>query len=246
MFASMSTAESRRQREGLHVCRHLELAEVLVHDDLRLDPPVEALLACARDLGLLDLVVLLDSALHEGWVTVHDVRAATLRRRRGVPVLRQALTLADGRAESAWETLLRVLHVCCDVPVEPQHVLRDEHGTFLGRADLWIRGTNALHEYDGSHHLTRQQQRLDLRRARRLGNDAWLRRGYTSNDVLQQAVNVLRDADLSLGREHRPSRIRSWHALLRDSLFTPSGQERLLTRFNLRGPMHGSTWGRSA
>jgi hypothetical protein len=99
-----------------------------------------------------------------------------------------------------------------------------------------VRGTNALHEYDGEHHLNRQQQRLDLRRARRLGNDEWLRRGYTSNDVLQQAVTILRDADLSLGREHRPSRIRAWHSLLKDSLFTSSGQERLRTRLNLAGP----------
>jgi len=194
------------------------------------------LLACARDLGLLDVVVLLDSALHLDHCTRGDVVKAAARRRRGAPRLRAALDLADRRAESAWETLLRILHVTCEIDVEPQHTLCDEEGMFLGRADLWVRGTNALHEYDGQHHLTPRQQRLDLRRARRLGNEDWLRRGYTSMDVLQQAVTILRDADLSLGREHRPTRVRAWHALLKDSLLTPSGQERLRVRLHLSRP----------
>lgn len=29
----------------------------------------------------------------------------------------------DGRAESPWESLLRVFHRMCAVPVEPQHVV---------------------------------------------------------------------------------------------------------------------------
>lgn len=245
VFAAISQQDARRQRTGLVVCRHPVLADPVLQDGLRLDPPAEALLACARDLALLDVVVLLDAALHLGHCHRAEVVEAAARRRRGAPRLRHALELADDRSESAWETLLRILHVACDIEVEPQHTLRDEHGTFLGRADLWVRGTNALHEYDGHHHLTRHQQRLDLRRARRLGNEEWLRRGYTSTDLLQQAVTILRDADLSLGREHRPSRVRGWHALLKDSLFTSSGQERLRLRLNLGGP-GASTWSRTA
>jgi hypothetical protein len=236
VFAATSYGELRPQRAGLSVTRHRELTDPVVVDGLPSDPPAEVLLACARDLGLLDLVVLTDAALHRGDVQRIDVAAAAGQRRRGAPKLRRALDLADARSESAWETLLRVLHVSFAVEVEPQVALYDEGGGFLGRADLWLRGTNALHEYDGEHHLTRQQQRVDLRRARRLGNDEWLRRGYTSNDVLHQAVTILRDADLSLGREHRPSRIRPWHDLLKDSLFTSSGQERLRNRLHLAGP----------
>ena len=64
-------------------------------------------------------------------------------------MLRRALALSDGRSESPWESLRRVLHVVCGVPVEPQFVLLDDHGVFVARGDLRISGTTTLHEYDG-------------------------------------------------------------------------------------------------
>jgi hypothetical protein len=90
-----------------------------------------------------------------------------------VPMLRLALGMADGRSESAWETLLRILHVACGIDVEPQHRLLDEHETEVARADLWLVGTNALHEYDGGEHLKVRRQRSDLARVRRIGNVHW-------------------------------------------------------------------------
>lgn len=147
--------------------------------------------------------------------------------------------MADQRSESAWETLLRTLHRSCEVTVEPQRVFRDQTGGFIGRADLWIVGTNAVHEYDGGDHLLRKQHVKDLRRDRRIVNSELVRRGYTSNDVLHRAVGILRDADLSLGRPHRPDRIRAWHRLLADSLFTPSGTARFQRRLRLRSGQLG-------
>ncbi len=246
VFAATTYGDQRPQRAGLWVTRHRELAHPVEVDGMPSDPPADVLLACARNLGVLDLVVLTDSALHRADVTRLELEKAAAQRRRGAPKLRRALELADARSESAWETLLRVLHGSCSIEVEPQVALYDDDGQFLGRADLWLRGTNALHEYDGHHHLSRGKQRIDLRRARRLNNDDWLRRGYTSNDVLNQAVAILRDADLSLGREHRPSRIRAWHQLLKESLFTASGQERLRTRLHLGAPGAGVHGARSA
>ena len=236
VFAASTAASPRPRRPGLQVSRHPDLPAALDLNGLRVDPPAYTLLSCARDLGLLDVIVLVDSALHREDCTAREIATVAAHRRRGAPRLRTALALADSRSESAWETLLRVLHVTCEIDVVPQYVLQDQQGAFLGRADLWIWGTNALHEYDGEHHLSRHQQRRDLRRARRLTNDEWVRRGYTSADLLQQAVTVLRDADLALGREHRPSRIRRWHELLRDSLFTSSGQQRLRRRLGVDGP----------
>jgi hypothetical protein len=232
VFAAIADAESRPQRRGLRVARHPAVAEPVDFGGLPCDSAPEVLLACSRDLGLLDVVVLIDAALHLGSCSTDELMRVAAQRRRGAPRLRQALTLADGRSESPWETLLRLLHHSCDVPVEPQWELFDGE-VLVARADLWVRGTNALHEYDGEAHLTRRRQRKDLARARRIGNHTWIRRGYTSVEVLHQAVGILRDADLSLGREHRPGRIRAWHALLADSLFTPSGRERLVRRLNL-------------
>lgn len=227
VFAAQDRAESRPQRPELRVFRHDRLPEPVVVDGIRLDPPPQVLLACARHLSLVDLVVLVDAALHLHSSSADDLAREAGCRRRGAPLLRRALRQVDARSESAWETLLRLLHRSCGIDVEPQHPLRDEHGTEVARADLWLRGTTAIHEYDGEHHLTRRRQRKDLARSRRIGNVDWTRRGYTSSEVLHQAVGILRDADLSLDREHRPERVRRWHALLADSLFTPSGEARL-------------------
>jgi very-short-patch-repair endonuclease len=205
-------------------------ASIRVVHGLQVAAPAEVLLACARDLGLLDLVVLIDGALQSSSCTEREIADVAGGRRAGAPLLRRALTYADRRSESPWESMLRMLHVACDVPVEPQHRVFDQHGRFLARGDLWIRGTRVLHEYDGGEHLKRPRQRTDLRRGRELANVGWIRRGYTSQEVLHQAVGILRDADMSLGRPHRPERVRAWHALLAESLFTPRGTARLLRR----------------
>jgi very-short-patch-repair endonuclease len=120
-----------------------------------------------------------------------------------------------------------LLHVVSGIEVEPQKELAG------ARADLWLVGTRTLHEYDGEVHGLRRQQKRDLRRLRRLDEAGWARHGYTDDDVLLRAVSVLRDADRAVGRQHRPDRIRPWHDLLKESLFTPAGQARLLRRLGL-------------
>lgn len=233
VFAAIARTECRPQRSGLRVTRHRESPPARVRDGVPLVEPAEAILACAVHLGLLDLVVLCDAAIHLDACSMTELEQAAGRHRRGAPTLRRALPWVDGRSESAWETLLRVLHRVCDVPVEPQFEVYDDYGAFLARGDLRIEGTNVLHEYDGSEHLKVPRQRRDLARARRLDAGRWVRRGYTSLEVLHQAVSILRDADRSLGRPHRPERIRAWYALLGASLFTPLGTERFRRRLRL-------------
>jgi len=215
------------------VTRHNKLTRPVEVDGLRIDAAAEVLLACARDLGELDLVVVIDSALHAGDVSMEELTAIGRLRRRGAPRLRRVIERCDGRSESAWESLLRELHRACGIEVEAQHDVVDDTGGFVARGDLWLVGTCVLHEYDGGEHLKRARQRKDRKRDRRLGHAEWMRRGYTKDDVLHQGVTILRDADLSLGREHDPSRIRVWHALLRDSLFTPAGTAAFRQRVGL-------------
>jgi hypothetical protein len=243
IFVSQSRADSRPQRAGLMVFRHEDPAEPVAVDGLQLDAPEEVLLSCARHVALVDLVVLVDAALHAGVTSPASLAATAALRRRGAPLLRRAIALADGRSESAWETLLRLLHVTCGIEVEPQCRLLDGHGDEVARADLWLVGTNAIHEYDGADHLARRRQRKDLARGRRIGNVRWVRRGYTSFEVLHQAVGILRDADLSLGREHDPARVRRWHVLLAESMFTSSGQAAFLRRLKLPGASMDSRTG---
>lgn len=233
VFVAQPQGINPPQRPGLNVTRHSTEPAFSIHRGLRLATAPESLLACARDLSLLDLTVLVDSALHSRACTLSELHRVAQQRRRGSPRLREALPLVDGRSESPWESMLRVLHVCCDIPVEPQYVVRDDAGAFVARGDLWIVGTRTLHEYDGAHHLNREGQRKDLKRNARIDRAEWSRRGFTREDVLHQGAQILREADLALGRAHQPKRIRAWHGLLRDSLFTPSGQTRLRNRLRL-------------
>lgn len=232
-LAAVDRGSTRPERAGLHVVRtDPALAPVLV-DGVRIDAPEEILLACARDLGLMDLLVLADGALDKGDLDGDRLRRVTSSRRRGAGRLREAVGLADRRSESPWETVLRLFHQTCEAPVEPQREILDANGAFVARADLWLVGTSSIHEYDGGVHLERRRQQSDLARARRLSDAGFVRRGYTSHDLLRHPVGVLRDIDRALERTHDPSRLRTWHALLAESLHTRAGVERLLSR--LRG-----------
>jgi very-short-patch-repair endonuclease len=150
----------------------------------------------------------------------------------------------DGRSESPWESLLRVLHRTCGVSVVPQHTVRDSSGRFVARGDLWLLGSRMLHEYDGAGHRDPVTHRDDLRRDRALLAAGWHRRGYTAADLLGRPESVLRDADATLGRRHRVDRLDPWLAMVEESLFSTSGQDQLRTR--LRLPRSGRSLHRHA
>lgn len=224
VFAAVAGRDFRPRRPGLHVTRHPQPVQYENLDGLRIARPAEILLAAATHLGLLDLVTLVDVALHRHDCTLPELWAAAALRRRGAPRLRLALRYADGRAESPWESVLRLFHQVCDVPVTPQYLIADDAGSF--RADLRIIGTRRLVEYDGSEHRSGARHGKDLTRERQLHRLGWQRYGYTSHVLLHQGLAVLRDADDALAREHDPTRIRVWHQLLAESLFTPAGNAR--------------------
>jgi hypothetical protein len=84
----------------------------------RLTTAAETLLAAARDLGVLDLVLMGDSALRLGHCTLEELVETAAQRRRGAPKLRRAIGMLDSRSESPWESIMRVLHRAADIPVE--------------------------------------------------------------------------------------------------------------------------------
>lgn len=232
VLAAADRRDGRPRRAGIHVFRQAKPPSRLTRAGLPLATPEETLLAAARDLRLIDLLILVDSSLHLGF-TRTELVAGVADGRHGGPALRGALTMADGRAESAWETLLRLFHVVCEVPVVPQFEVRSPDGDFVARGDLWIRGTRVLHEYDGGVHRDRDQHRSDLARDRRLSAAGWTRRGYTAVDLLRRPDQILREADSALGRPHDPDRLERWFELLRESTLTSTGMARLRARWKL-------------
>jgi hypothetical protein len=231
-FAAQDDDRNRPRRGELRIIRTTPPPEIWWLHGLPLVGVTDALLAMSRHLGLLDVVVALDSALRSGHLTQDQLRRVLATRRHGVRRLRSAAALADPRSESPFETLLRILHLVLEVFVEPQHELWDT-GRLVARGDLRLVGHQTWHEYDGGGHRDREQQRADLRRDRDLERRGWVRRGYTDLEVLHRPVEVLRDVDRTLGRAHDPSRLESWYDLLRESCFTPAGRHRLLVRLEL-------------
>ena len=138
VFAAVPIGKRYPERTGLLVSRHSRPVPVETVRGLTLTTGAETLLAAARDLGLLDLVILGDSALRCGHCTLRDLRATAAQRRRGAPRLRAVLPLLDARSESPWESVMRVLHQAAEINVEPQKKIYDQRGRFVARADLWL------------------------------------------------------------------------------------------------------------
>ena len=237
VFVSMPDADTRPKRPELRIMRHTKPIAATRLDGLRVATVEETLLACARDLSLLDLVVLGDAALHQRRTSKQELYESASRRRWGAAALTRAVDWMDGRSESPWESVLRVFHRMCGIAVEPQHVVRDARGRHVARGDLWIVGSRMLHEYDGGVHRERAAHAEDLARDRALLAAGWFRRGYTSVDLLYRPEAILRDADAPLGRRHRVDRLDPWLGSLGESLFSVEGRERLVVR--LRVPTTG-------
>ena len=98
---------------------------------LRVTTAAETILAAARDLGVLDVVILGDSALRLRHCTLTDLEITARQRRRGAPLLRRVIPLLNARSESAWESIMRVLHQAAEIPVTPQQEIFDEAGRFI-------------------------------------------------------------------------------------------------------------------
>jgi hypothetical protein len=235
VFMAMGLDDPRPMRRGVLTSRHTREIGFEEIDGLRCASTPETLLACARWLSVVDMVVLVDCVLHTKQATRTEIEDVIRPRRPGARRLREALALADERSESPFETLLRLLHIWCDVDVVPQYEVADADGVVIAIVDLWLCGTTSAHEYDGDEHEKAARRVKDRRRDRRLDKAGLVRRGYTSGDLLHRSVTVLEDADRALGRPHDPSRIRPWTAKLRESLFTAAGQVAFLRRVGAVG-----------
>lgn len=236
VFAALQEDGFCPRRKGLVVTRHRELPKTELIDGVRVTSGAETLLAAARDLDVLDLTVMADSALRLGHTTVRELEQVTGRRRRGGPMLRTVIPLLDEKSESPWETVMRILHQAAEIEVRPQHRIYDPAGTFVARADLWLVGTKRIHEYDGADHREKNVHRSDLTRDRRLTANGWQRLGFTAADLLYDGASAIQLADEALGRAWDEQRLRRWNALITRSLFSSAGRTRAMSRWGCSGP----------
>jgi very-short-patch-repair endonuclease len=222
----MLNADPRPRRPGLLVCRHTQPFPMNLVNGLRVTTAAETILAAARDLGVLDLVILGDSALRLRHCTLIDLEITARQRRRGAPLLRRIIPMLDARSESAWESIMRVLHQAAEISVTPQQEIFDERGRFVARVDLRIDGTRRIHEYDGAGHRDAVIHEHDLERDRALIAGDWERHGYTSKHLRRDAAAIIADVDRLLGRTWSPRRLAAWQSLLDHSLLGRAGRAR--------------------
>lgn len=104
--------------------------------------------------------------------------------------LRQALSLADARAESPRESELRVLLRLAGIRTVPQHVVQDATGGFVARVDLAIVEHRIAVEYDGVWHASTSQLHRDRARLNRLRDAGWSVVSVTAASISDPAAVV--------------------------------------------------------
>lgn len=231
VIASTSAEAPHLDRRGVYVRRcDVPSGHRRVVAGVRIASPEWTVIELAEDLGLIDLVAVIDGLLHTGTTTVERLRAAIVPGRRGAKVLGEALAYVDGRSESWWESVLRMAHQLSNIPVESQVVLRDARGDFVARTDLQIVGTRRYPEYDGGTHREVVRHHDDLRRDKAVARLGGERFGYTSDELVRSPLQVVRDAEDALGLPHDTARAKWWLVELDRSSISRAGRTRLQKR----------------
>lgn len=172
---SVASAKLRRRRVGV-VCHVREGAEIAVVDGVRASTPGDLFVELATVLHLVDLVVVGDRMVKQELLTTTTlVDHCRTSRQPGAAAARRAAAYVRSRVDSPMETRLRMLLVLAGLP-EPQVNLtvRDATGLPVRRYDLCWPSVRVVVEYDGRHHVERQEQwEADLDRREAIDDDAW-------------------------------------------------------------------------
>lgn len=194
VHVTVSTGSAVRARQDRSIHRSpLPDSDVTRHHGL----PLTTLARTWRDLAMVltppALLAVTDQVLGSGG-TIADLQSQLARRPsgRGCARARAVLPVADPRAESPMESVLRWLLHAAGLPRPVlQHDVRTSGGGFLGRADLAWPEVKVLVEFDGDVHREREVFVHDLRRQNLLVAEGWVVLRFTSADVLGRPDEVV-------------------------------------------------------
>lgn len=153
--------------------------------------PVQTVVDCATSLPLLQAVVVCDSALRAGHVTVDELVEATARLRgnREALKVRRVVELCDPKCGSVLESVLRVRMVLSGIAgFTSQLVVRDVPGLHL-RVDFAFRVQGLVVEVDGVR--WHQDPARDQARDNALAALGWRVLRFTWADVVHDQARVL-------------------------------------------------------
>jgi len=208
--------------------------EVLVHQSRRTPvtfrgllttTPEDLFLDLATHLTLVDLVVIGDSLVRRGRTTPERLMTAMQEATgRGIHPARRAAALVRSGVDSPMETRCRLLRVFSGLPeLETDIRFFDEEGHLLKRLDSGDRPTKTAVEYDGRHHIERQEQwEADVGRRETFENDDWRIVTLLSKDIhvtpaltVDRPAQIFRQRGMQIGRlrdewrRHFPGRVQA-------------------------------------
>lgn len=158
-------------------------------------------------LGPREALAVADAVLRAGSATVSDLARAAecFRHVPGIAAVAIALAKADARAESPGESRLRHDLLALGYPVEPQVVITVEGREY--RADLGIRGTRVLLEYDGEGKYDDPEElRYERRREADLRSAGWEFARFLHEDIGHfQRIKHRVDSALARAEHHARS-----------------------------------------
>jgi very-short-patch-repair endonuclease len=198
---TVATGSAVRGRVDRSIHRSpFEAEEIVRRDGLPVTAPARTWRDLAAVLHSGPLLAVTDQLLAR-WCTRQELEEQLARRPRGrgCARARAVLPIADARAESPMESMLRWLVHEAELPTPSvQYVIRDDAGLFLGRADLAWPAQKVLVEFDGDLHRERDVFVRDLRRQNALIAAGWTILRFSSADLLGRPEEVISQIRLAL------------------------------------------------
>ena len=203
VFVAMDLKDKRPRRAGIVCSRLVRKAEPFGAGELPVDWPEEILLRAARDLGTLDLVIMLDSARRLGHVDDKRMELVLASKRPGVRVLKAAWALSNKRAESGPRACSGFSTWRWTSRVQVQVDLFDESGAHSGPWPTCSSpGPTTSRSTTVPITAAKGQQRTDLRRDRGLIGSVYRRRGYVMDDLINHPLAaVMHELDRTQTRQ---------------------------------------------
>ena len=121
----------------------------------------------------------------EPWSTLPRLKEMLKRhpKLKGIVKAREAAELIRSGSDSAPETFLRLALTAAGLP-EPELQLRVERDNrWSPAADMGYRAQRVAIQYDGGHHLTREQQSVDNRRDESFNAAGWRYFKFNADDL---------------------------------------------------------------
>lgn len=206
----VSVPEPRHRPQRLGIRSHTRSREsgVVTQGRVRLTDPLTTFVEMARELDLVDLVVLGDSLVKASRLTVAEVQAAAKAwHGPGAVRARHAASLIRAEVDSPMETRVRLLLIFAGLP-EPRvnFSIRNDDDQVVYRLDLAFAEWRVAVEYDGRQHAEDERQwGHDLGRRESLDGLGWrlvvcrATDVYTSpRETVNRVVSALRGQGMEL------------------------------------------------